>query len=41
MKEAKCSDCGVLFELSGENIPKGMKCFCNSIKFEIIDVVMA
>ncbi len=41
MKEAKCSDCGAIFELSGDNIPTGMKCFCNSVKFEIIEMVMA
>lgn len=39
MKEAKCSDCGAIFELSGENIPAGMKCFCNSVKFELMELI--
>ncbi len=41
MKEAKCSDCGAIFELSGDVIPIGMKCFCNSVKFEIVEIITA
>ncbi len=33
--EAKCLNCGAIFELEGEIVPEGIKCFCNGIKFEV------
>jgi len=35
MKEIKCKNCGALY--SGNDIPKSIKCFCNSNDFESLN----
>ena len=33
--EAKCLNCGAVFELEGDVVPEGVRCFCNGANFKV------
>lgn len=39
--EAKCLNCGAIFEFEGEIVPESVRCFCNGAKFEVKRMVEA
>ncbi len=39
--EAKCLNCGAIFEFEGEVVPESVRCFCNGAKFEVKRMVEA
>lgn len=36
MKEAECKECGAIYILHSEKVPKAMKCTCESKEFKLI-----
>lgn len=35
MKEAECKECGAIYILQSEKVPKAMKCTCESKEFKL------
>lgn len=35
MKEAECKECGAIYILQSEKVPKAMKCMCESKEFKV------
>jgi hypothetical protein len=38
MKEARCRECGAIYTLESDKMPKSVKCVCESTRFKIAEV---